>query len=169
MSEDSYFSRRVENANSELHDALCRLKPDQGRVARRNARRAVLGALRQVRNAINLEYPRLEKPPADEGTYLVDIFEPAHREGRRLLNDRWRVLRGRDLQGYTRHPAASFLNIKGVGRNVGLKFLEAGTMLSTDAKSALRLAKWCKNRFPHTAFRLRKVGTRDVTIGADIL
>ena len=168
MSEDSYFSRRVENANSELHDALCRLKPDQGRVARRNARRAVLGALRQVRNAINLDFPRLEKPTTDEGTYLVDIFEPAHREGRRLLNDRWRVIRGKDLAYFTRYPHVAFsgeMKHWGDGKEVR----RWGTMLPTDAKSALRFAKWCKNHFPHTTFRLRKVGTRDVTIGADIL
>jgi len=161
---DSYFSRRVGNAQSELHDALCRLKLDQGRVARRNARRAVLGALRQVRNAINLEYPRLEKPPADEGTYLVDIFEHAHREGRRLLKDRWRVIRGYDVGHHTRYPYVTFAE-----RARADSLRGSGSMLPTDAKSALRFAKWCKKHFPHSTFRLRKVGTRDVTIGADIL
>lgn len=47
----------------ELNQALVRLYPDQGRVARRNARKRVLQALSDLRKAIDAEYPAIRKEP----------------------------------------------------------------------------------------------------------
>jgi hypothetical protein len=52
----------IKTALERLHDALKRLKPDQGRIARRNARRTALGALQSVRNALDKDFPAISKP-----------------------------------------------------------------------------------------------------------
>jgi hypothetical protein len=57
-------------ALKKLRHAALNLKGDQGRIARRNARRKVLGALRSLRNALDAEFPQFQKakvppPPAE--------------------------------------------------------------------------------------------------------
>jgi hypothetical protein len=52
---------RLENALWEADAAFHRLEPEQGRVARRNARQAMLKALRKARMALDAEFPQERK------------------------------------------------------------------------------------------------------------
>lgn len=52
----------LENELRKLRRAVRRLEDDQSRQKRRNARRAVLGAIKSVRYALDKRYPRIEKP-----------------------------------------------------------------------------------------------------------
>jgi hypothetical protein len=53
---------KVDDAIAKLLKARKRLKAEQGRIARRNARRAYLAAVRSVRQAVDDEYPVMRKP-----------------------------------------------------------------------------------------------------------
>lgn len=53
---------KVDDAIEKLAKARKRLKDEQGRIARRNARRAYLDAVRSVRQAVDDEYPVMRKP-----------------------------------------------------------------------------------------------------------
>ena len=53
---------RLDAAISRLQRERRRLDAAQGRIARRNARRAVIGALRSVRAMLDAEYPAIVKP-----------------------------------------------------------------------------------------------------------
>lgn len=56
------------------------LKPNQGRIARRNARRRIIGGLRAARNALDTEFPKL--PP--HGGIMIKIRSRDYRaNGRR--------------------------------------------------------------------------------------
>lgn len=154
--------RRAEQASGEGTGAK-RLSPSQGRIARRNARRAVLGALRQVRNAMNADYPRLEREPkAGESPWVIECFEAAHREqhvnrngkfGFRVLSDRWIIGR----KHFVMAPLPNKVFTKKEGRIKPLPYLKA-------AKYAKRLAA---KMVGHT-WRIRQVSTDNV-IMADIL
>jgi hypothetical protein len=52
----------LDDAIDRLLKARKRLKDDQGRIARRNARQNALRALRQARAALDVEYPSIAKP-----------------------------------------------------------------------------------------------------------
>lgn len=52
---------KLEDALWEADAALKRLKPEQGRVARRNARQLMLKALRKARAALDAEFPNVPK------------------------------------------------------------------------------------------------------------
>lgn len=52
----------LKQALKKLHLAKKRLADGQGRIARRNARRAFIGALQSLRHALDAEYPSIEKP-----------------------------------------------------------------------------------------------------------
>jgi len=52
---------RLEDALWDADAALRRLKPEQGRIARRNARQAMLKALRKARQALDTEFPGIPK------------------------------------------------------------------------------------------------------------
>lgn len=55
---------RTQAAMEKFARAVAKLQPvpAQKRIGRRNARRAVIGAMRSVREAMDLEYPRIGKP-----------------------------------------------------------------------------------------------------------
>lgn len=53
---------KLEAALWEADAALKKLQPEQGRVARRNARQAMLKALRKAREALDEQYPVKRKP-----------------------------------------------------------------------------------------------------------
>lgn len=53
---------KVDDAIDKLNAAYKRLAPEQGRIARRNARRAYLDALRSLRKALDDEFPAIRKP-----------------------------------------------------------------------------------------------------------
>ena len=50
------------NGLAELQLARARLAADQGRIARRNARRAMVQALQHLRQGLDNEYPSIQKP-----------------------------------------------------------------------------------------------------------
>ncbi|MCI0463559.1 MAG: hypothetical protein L0Z62_42020 [Gemmataceae bacterium] len=52
----------LEKAMRNLRKACKTLAPDQQRIARRNARRRVLGVLKALRNTIDREFPQIAKP-----------------------------------------------------------------------------------------------------------
>lgn len=54
----------IDEAIKRLSKARKKLDAEQGRVARRNARQAVLAALRAVRGALDAEFPAYRKPKA---------------------------------------------------------------------------------------------------------
>jgi hypothetical protein len=49
----------LEEAHRKLHKAMKRLQPDQGKIARRNARATVLAAMRTLRSALDDTYPAI--------------------------------------------------------------------------------------------------------------
>lgn len=53
---------KVDDAIAKLLKAKKRLEPEQGRIARRNARTATLAALAAVRKALDEEFPAIAKP-----------------------------------------------------------------------------------------------------------
>jgi hypothetical protein len=53
---------RIDHRIEELLKARRRLSADQGRIARRNSRRALFAALRSIRIALDQDYPAVEKP-----------------------------------------------------------------------------------------------------------
>lgn len=53
---------KIDDAIDKLNAAYKRLEHDQGRIARRNARRAYLYALRCLRKGLDDEYPHIRKP-----------------------------------------------------------------------------------------------------------
>jgi hypothetical protein len=149
------MSDRVDVALRDLGRARRRLRGEQGRIARRNARRGFLGAMKALRNALDSEYPRERTPAQEEERYVVEVFEAVARVGRKLFHDRWRVLRPADFRldkiNYTSAVPKRFL-----------------TMPKYKLRTAIRFAAWCKAAFPQQVFRLRKVGTAN-TIAADVL
>lgn len=52
---------KLEKALKDLERACKTLGPEQGRIARRNARRRVFGAMRAVRNAVEAEFPAVKQ------------------------------------------------------------------------------------------------------------
>src|SRR5437899_1670783 len=65
-------ARRRGRMKGELHSlqrALTRCVRAEGRIARRNARRAFVGALRALRLALDREYPAMAKPPRKPPVY----------------------------------------------------------------------------------------------------
>lgn len=48
----------------DLKAALVRLERSEGRIARRNARRAFFGAIRSLRSAVDRSFPAIDKPAA---------------------------------------------------------------------------------------------------------
>jgi len=54
---------RLDRLLSELERARKRLEEPQGRIARRNGRRAFLATLRKLRDRVDQEYPNIRKPP----------------------------------------------------------------------------------------------------------
>lgn len=149
--------QELENVLGHLRQEAKRLTPNQGRIARRNARRAVLGALRQVRNVLNEHYPRLERTDLGEERWVIEVFEKAHREGAgrksRYLNPRWIVVREHFI---TAGPLpARLFDKKGVNRPLPFK---------TTAKYAKRIAA----KMPASTFRIRQAGA-DHVLMADIL
>lgn len=154
--------KKLHSALSLLRCEAKRLEASQGRIARRNARRAVLGALRQIRNAMNTEFPRLERQPKDgEEPWVIECFEAAHREhatiggkiGFRQVADRWIVGR----KHFITAPLPNKVFTKKEGRIKPLPYLKA-------AKYGKRLAQ---KMVGHT-WRIRQVSTDNV-IMADIL
>ena len=86
---------RLEDAIKKLIAVRKKLATDQGRIARRNARRAVLGALRAVRCAIDSEYPKMPKAKSPEDWLTRDSkrahwrwFEYTHARVRREWNQK---------------------------------------------------------------------------------
>lgn len=147
---------RMEVALANLRTETKRLTHDQGRVARRNARRAVLGALKQVRNALS-DFPQIVAPPKDGDAkkFVVDVWEPAHREGRHLYADRWRVLRIKDFDSgrvLSTFRSCSYVSFNGF------------TLGPVTVKQAMTLAKWLGRRMPDKTFRARLIGTEDAII-----
>lgn len=55
---------KLDDAIRDLEVARKRLVDEQGRIARRNARRAVMAALKKARAALDTEYPAERKPVA---------------------------------------------------------------------------------------------------------
>lgn len=143
-----------------LEKEVKRLNPHQGRIARRNARRAILGALRHVRNELNAEFPRIEKIISeDDPQFLVECFEKAHTSwvkiggklGQRQIADRWIVAREHFVT--TGFP-------KG--------YYTGGTMRSMSLQKATKVVRRLKTKMPTHTWRLRQVKT-DTIIMADIL
>ncbi len=58
---------RLEKAQDKLRKALKRLDVDQGQIARRNARIAVTAAQRQLKTAMDADYPVIRKTPKRTG------------------------------------------------------------------------------------------------------
>jgi hypothetical protein len=151
---------KVEAALAALRTEAQRLAPDQGRIARRNARRAVLGAMRQVRNALNIEFPRMEKapPPSEEKAFVIEVFERAHREGGRFYNERWAALRRDNFLGR--------YSFKGSLPN--RLFDKKGKSRAFPFAKAAKYAKRLKDKYVNLTWRLREVGADNVVM-ADIL
>ena len=149
----------VFHAVRDLEKEVKRLNPHQGRIARRNARRAILGALRHVRHQLNVEFPKIERPTEDDPQFLVECFEKAHTEpftkegklGRRQIADRWIVAR--------EHFVTPSLP-KG--------FYTGGRLRSMSFKKASMVVRRLKNKMPTHTWRLRQVNTDNVVM-ADIL
>jgi hypothetical protein len=146
---------RVDDALRDLVRVRKRLCPEQGRIARRNARRGFLGAMKALRNALNATYPREQKKQHEE-RYVVEVFEPVARVGKRLYHDRWRALQ--PLEG-VRVGKINYTS------SIPKRFL---TMPRNKLKTAIQFSGWCRKAFPQHTFRLRKVGTTN-TIAADVL
>ena len=89
----------LQNAVALLVKEAGRFAPDQGRIARRNGRRSVLGAIRQVRNALNEEFPQIELPKKGEKLFVIEVFAPP--SGKRGKG-RWFALQ--KVFGGTYHP-----------------------------------------------------------------
>ncbi len=66
---------KIEDAVSKLQQAVKTLDGNQGRIARRNARRRVSGAMRALRNTVEAGYPAIKLVRAQE-----DAVEKAARE-----------------------------------------------------------------------------------------
>jgi hypothetical protein len=102
-------------AMTELHKARRRLQSDQGRVARRNARRAVWGAMKALRNAINAEYPMPEKhapepvTPARIADYSVDFQRPWDIDVARLFVAAASQILGTPMMKVLAHEGAKFM------------------------------------------------------------
>lgn len=75
----------TQDALDKLDRALCRLAPDQGRIARRNARVKVAHALKTLRDVIDDEYPTIRKPPRPSRRRLLTPAERETRARRRLV------------------------------------------------------------------------------------
>ncbi len=58
---------KIEDAVSKLQQAVKTLDGNQGRIARRNARRRVFGAMRALRNTVQAGYPAIQLVRAQEG------------------------------------------------------------------------------------------------------
>lgn len=82
---------RTYDAHEKLRKALDRLAPEQGRVARGNARTAALAALRELRRALDAEYPSIPKAAPRKPKKL----QPGHKVNR--LRKRGYVVIGRRL------------------------------------------------------------------------
>ncbi len=52
----------VDNAIATIKSQSKRLKSEQGRIARRNARRKLFSAIKKLRNTLDKEYPAIPKP-----------------------------------------------------------------------------------------------------------
>lgn len=66
---------KIDFALKKLAAARKRLSADQGRISRRNARTAVLKALRSVRRAMNAEYPKI-RPATVEQPAPIPLAKP---------------------------------------------------------------------------------------------
>lgn len=64
-----------------IKQALRRLEKAEGRIARRNARRATFGAMRSLRLAVDRDYPAIEKPS-----------KPVDRVGSAVRSETWRFV-----------------------------------------------------------------------------
>lgn len=79
---------RLEDALWDADAAFGRLKPEQGRTARRNAREAMLKALRKARKTLDEEFPLERKSPKRRrrrGHPLDDFAEVGVKDAQRLL------------------------------------------------------------------------------------
>lgn len=148
----------VMEAIDDLRRAGLRLEANQGRIARRNARRSLLGAMRRLRKALNADFPQIDKPAAsDDRCWFIECFEKQHREGvgkkSRIISDRWIIIREHFIVGSTT-PKRLF-DKNGTGRPLPLH-------------TASKYAKRLRDKMTTHTFRIRKAGTTDVVM-ADVL
>jgi hypothetical protein len=116
--------------------------------------------MKALRNALNASYPRIERAP-DPESYVVDIFEKAHREGRRFLNERWRVARRRDFGGVP--DFMPFLRVRTTNHGS-----LPGPLAPMGLREAMRAALWCRKNRTDASFRLRRCGEKEGLV-TDIL
>lgn len=141
---------RLDQAVRSLQLGLRRLEPNQGRIARRNARRAVLGAIRQLRNALGEDFPRLEKkaPSTEEPQYLVEVFYAQRRIGRRLYTNRWERLSSGQFGGIL--PNALFMQCK---------------IRPLTYTRSVRVLRQLRARTTGRTYRLRQAGNDNIILG----
>lgn len=112
--------------------------------------------MKALRNALNEVYPGVERAKVEKDErYVVEVFDPVKRVGRRLYRDHWSVLRPTDF----RIGQMSYTEV------IPKRFPKQPTY---QLKRAIKFAAWCRKMFPNRTFRLRKVGTSN-TIAADVL